>query len=320
MKRLSVLLCLFAGLGETAPVDASPLYASTAAGGRGELYILNPANGSVIQDVGPLNDANGTNFGVTGLAFHPVTGVLYGSTSGNTGTSLLIINPTNARVTVVGPYNFGGTMSDLAFTSSGQLYGISATGGANLYSINTISGQATEIGVSGFAFTQGGGIGISPGGIFYSTPLTQEFGTLDPTTGAYTHIANPVRPAGNTASYAALAFDGNTLYGINLGTPPHLVTFDSAGNVTDLGTTPNSIDGIAFQPPPVNATLSISFATNNIVVRWPGSASAFRLQQNTNVNTANWVANTNSVSQVNGTNQVTLPPSGSTLFFRLVYP
>src|SRR3954468_6749858 len=116
MKRLTVLLCLFAGVAKTTQVDASTLYASTAGSGPGELYILNPTNGSVIQDVGPLNDTNGTNYGVTGLAFHPVTGVLYGSTSGHTGTSLLIINPTNARVTVVGPYNFGGTMSDLAFS------------------------------------------------------------------------------------------------------------------------------------------------------------------------------------------------------------
>jgi hypothetical protein len=320
LKRPSVLLCLFAGLAASTPVDASTLYASTAAGGAGELYILNPANGSVIQDVGPLNDTNGANYSVTGLAFHPVTGVLYGSTGGRTGTSLLIINPTNAQVTVVGPYNFGGTMSDLAFSPSAQLYGISASGGANLYSINTSSGQATEIGISGFSTTSGGGLGISPNGVFYATPQTQEFGTFNPIDGTYTHITNPARPAGPSQSYAALAFDGNTLYGINLGTPPHLVIFDSLGNVTDLGTTPALIDGIAFVPPAVNAKLSISVATNTVIVSWPPSASAFRLQQNTNVNTTTWVSNANSVSQVNGTNQVTLPASGSKMFFRLVYP
>jgi len=275
----------------------------------------------MIQDIGPLNDTNGANFTVTGLAFHPVTRVLYGSTGGRTGASLLIINPTNARVTVVGPYNEGGaTMSDLAFTPSGQLYGISASGGANLCTINTSTGQATLVALSGLSFTSGGGLGISPGGVFYGTPQNPEFGTYNPTNGAYTHIANPVRPAGDNTSYAALAFDGNTLYGIDLGTPPHLVTLDSAGNVTDLGTTPDRIDGIAFQPPPASVNLSISLVTNTVIVSWPASASAFHLQQNTNVNTTTWVANTNSVSQVNGTNQVTLPPSGGTMFFRLVYP
>jgi hypothetical protein len=320
MKQLSLLCCLLAGMAATTPVDAATLYGSTAAGAPGELYILNPANGSVIQDIGPLNDANTNNYSVTGLAFHPVTGVLYGSTGGRSGTSLLIINPANARVTVVGSYNIGATMSDLAFSPSGQLYGISASGGANLCTINTANGQATVVGASGLSFTSGGGLGISPDGIFYATPQTQEFGTYNPTTGAYTHITNPARPAGDTASYAALAFDGGTLYGIDLGTPPHLVTFDSAGNVTDLGTTPNQIDGIAFQPPPASPALSIRLATNNVIVSWPASASAFHLQQNTNVNTTTWVANTNSVSQANGTNQVTLSPSGSAMFFRLVYP
>jgi hypothetical protein len=33
---------------------------------------------------------------------------------------------------------------------------------------------------------------------------------------------------------------------MDLGTPTHLVTFDSAGNVTDLGPSVASIDGIAF--------------------------------------------------------------------------
>src|SRR5947209_7180957 len=63
------------------------LYATSSAGGPGELYILNTLNGGVITDVGPTNDALLTNYPITGLAFHPTTGVLYGST-GNSGSSL----------------------------------------------------------------------------------------------------------------------------------------------------------------------------------------------------------------------------------------
>src|SRR5436309_191087 len=128
MKRFSVFLYALAGLAATNHVAASPLYGSTAAGGAGELYLLNPANGSAIQDIGPLNDTNGINYPVTGLAFHPVTGVLYGSLGGKIGTNLVTINPSNAVVTMVGPYNVGGTMSDLSFSASGRLYGISGSG------------------------------------------------------------------------------------------------------------------------------------------------------------------------------------------------
>ena len=46
----------------------------------GELYILNPVDGSVITDVGPLNDSQGNNYGLTGLRYDPDSGILYGIT------------------------------------------------------------------------------------------------------------------------------------------------------------------------------------------------------------------------------------------------
>jgi hypothetical protein len=55
-----------------------------------------------------------------------------------------------------------------------------------------------------------------------------------------------IKPAGSGASYGSLAFDGNTLSGMDLGTPTDLVTIDALGNVTDLGPSVNRIDGIAF--------------------------------------------------------------------------
>jgi Repeat of unknown function (DUF6923) len=259
MKTYTLMLCTLSVLGAAFPARASTLYGSTSAGGAGELWILNPANGAAVQDVGALNDSLANNYAVTGLAFDPVTGVLYGSTGGRTGTDLLTIDPTTALVTVIGSYNVGGaTMTDLAFDSAGNLYGISSVGGANLYTINLATGQATEVGPSGVSFTAGGGLAISPGGVFYGTPTSPQFGTYDPNSGAFNLLAPPSSyPAGVGTSYAALAFDGNTLYGIDLGTPPHLVTFDTAGNITDIGATPLRIDGIAFAPVPEAGTVSL---------------------------------------------------------------
>jgi len=246
------------------------LYGSTSAGSPGELWILNPANGSAIQDVGPLNDSLGHNYAVTGLAFDPLTGVLYGSTGGKSGTDLLTIDPSTALVTVVGSYSVpnGTTMSDLSFDSAGNLYGISSTGGANLYSINIATGQATEVGPSGVSFTSGGGLAISPGGVFYGTPTSSQFGTYDSTSGVYSNIANPTRPGGSGTSYAALAFDGNTLYGMDLAPTTHLVTIDpTTGAVTDLGASVSSIDGIAFSPVPEPGPLS-SLALGAALLLW----------------------------------------------------
>src|SRR6478609_6013902 len=175
MKILQTMCFLFGALAFAANSHAGTLYAATSAGGPGELYIINQATGAVVQDIGPLNDALTTNYPITGLAFSPVTGVLYGST-GNSGTVdgiLVKINPATALVTVVGPFNAGptntggspATMADIAFDSAGNLYGVTSIGGPNLYSINTTTAQATLVGANGVSTsTTGGGLAISPSG------------------------------------------------------------------------------------------------------------------------------------------------------------
>lgn len=261
----SALLCAAIFVLETfllvARTDAGVLYGSTASGGIGRLYVLNQATGAVVQDIGPLNDAS-FNYGMTGLKFHPTTGVLYGSThnsvSANPATlaRLVTINPSTAQVTVIGAYNLPAvgnparapTMTDLAFDSAGNLYGVGSIG-AQLYSINTGTGQATQIGNAGFSFTEGGGLAVSPAGVIYGTPTQTSFGTYDSTLGTFTNITNPAKPAG--LSYSALAFDGGALYGINNGPSAarRLVTIVPAtGAVTDVGATLNGIDAIAFAP------------------------------------------------------------------------
>jgi hypothetical protein len=251
-------------LATSATVDAATLYGATASGGPGELYILNPADGSAVQNVGPLNDVTGLNYPMTGLAFHPTTGLLYGSTGNNpaaTAGRFVTINPATAQVTFIGPFNAGpvndsgtpATMTDLAFDSAGNLYGVGSIGGPQLYSINIATGQATVIGNSGIASTTGGGLAISSGGVFYATPTASRFGTYDTTTGVYTNIAAPNRP-GNAGAFAALDFDpSGVLYAMHSapGSPPptNLVTIDPAtAAVTLLGPSVISLDAIAFGP------------------------------------------------------------------------
>ncbi len=326
MKSFRVFLCLLGISATVNRADAQTLYGATSSG-HGELYILNTATGGVITDVGPLNDSGAANYSVTGLAFNPTTGVLYGSTGGASGTQLLTINPATAAVTVVGSFNVGTiTMTDLAFDNLGNLYGISSSGGANLYSINTTTAQATIIGTSGLSFTEGGGLAISSSGIFYAAPIPGEYGTYNPTNGAYTHIAAPATPVGG-GSYGALAFNGSVLYGDNLyagstgGGATHLVTIDpTTGTVTDIGASVTHLDAIAFQPAPAAPTLTIQPTNNGVIIGWPASATGFRLIQNTNLNTTNWIANSTPTNVVGGTNQVTITPASGNSFFRLISP
>lgn len=274
MKITHLLFCALGTFVLAPRADAQVLYGAIASNSPGELFILNPATGATVQDIGPLNDSLGVNYGITGLAFNPVTGVLYGSTANGssygaaTKKQLVTINPATARVTVIGPFTAAasGTMTDLAFTAAGQLYGINSNGGANLNSINILTGAATQVGIAGPTFTAGGGLAISLAGVFSGTPTQTQYGTYDPTTGVYTNIGTPALPAGGGA-YAALAFDSlGTLFGLNSGpgSPPatHLVTIDPAtATVTDIGASVPALDAIAFGPAavPEPGTMALLF-------------------------------------------------------------
>jgi hypothetical protein len=255
--------------------EAGTLYAATASGATGDLYIIDQSTGAMVQHIGPLNDAASVNYPITGLAFHPVTGVLYGSTGNNPASTaglFVSINPATALVSVIGPFNAGpvntsgtpATMADIAFDSAGNLYGVGSIGGPQLYSINLANGQATVIGNTGLTSTTGGGLAINSGGTAYGTPTASRYGTYDLGTGAYTNINNPVKPGGGGA-YAALDFDGNVLYGLNSapGSPPptYLATIDAAGNVTPMGQSVNSLDAIAFLIPEPGTLLLSAIAS-----------------------------------------------------------
>src|SRR6476469_9657701 len=78
--RFTIMLrsafCALFVCGAVAIATASDLYAVSGQGAAGELYIINPATGATITDIGPLNDSTARNFGMTALAFDPVSGVL----------------------------------------------------------------------------------------------------------------------------------------------------------------------------------------------------------------------------------------------------
>jgi hypothetical protein len=257
----------------TGRVDAGELFGATAGDSGGELYVLDPATGGVVRDVGPLNDVAGRNYRVTGLSFHPGTGVLYGSTVDSptvdpaTTSRLVIIDPQTAQVAVVAPFRIGATnppatMLDLEFSRHGTLYGVPSVGSPTIVSIDIPTGRA-DGGGTGSPNAEGGGFAVNtewePTYIFpvYWSPFpdvlhwsfVQPFGTRP---GVYSgEITDVPRPVGG--NYGALDFNGQVLYGLNVGpgSSPvtHLVTFQwSPFGVTDVGRSVDGLEAIAFRP------------------------------------------------------------------------
>src|SRR5205814_10359349 len=104
------------------------LYAAQGGTGAGaHLFILNPATGAVVRDVGALTDAGGGAYGITGLQFNPATHLLYGATTPASVTNpshLVVINPTNGRVTDLGSFGFPESLADITIRA-GTMYGLS---------------------------------------------------------------------------------------------------------------------------------------------------------------------------------------------------
>jgi hypothetical protein len=271
----SLAACFFLSLlgwvaGDT---SAETLYVATGSGGNpGSLYTVDPAT-AAFSLVAPITNANGGGaIGVTGLAFDPVNGFLYGATGnnnfhGNTVfASLIVIDPATGVATVLG--KFGTNISDISFRSDATLFGYqgSGSGPRSLFTINLSNGAATAVGANDLTNTSGGGLAFNLVNTALYLSATHDTGTLDtlnPSTGARTAgptlTGSPIDAAAE-GSLNALAIDAaGTLYAVdsdrNDPSTSRLVTVDTGtGAITDLGALPANTDGIAFQAVPEPAT------------------------------------------------------------------
>ena len=124
--------------------DGGILYASgiTSTGGTApsDLRILNPATGQ-----STLIGMTGVNGPMSGLAYNPATGALFGIEGGMATTNnLFTINLSTGHATAIASTGFAG--GSLAFGPDGMLYAGSNTG--QLYRINPASHQVTLVGAS----------------------------------------------------------------------------------------------------------------------------------------------------------------------------
>ena len=164
---LAVLICLVAVAGTvTVRADAEVMYAVDGADfNPSSLHKLNATTGALVETIGPI----GFDF-VTGIAFHPTTGVLYGVTSGSEfsfGGDLITIDLNTGAGTLIGFHN--ALISDIAFDSTGTLYAwvfaivFPFTCCDALYTIDLTSGALSFVGTDDSIFTPGdfGGTGLA---------------------------------------------------------------------------------------------------------------------------------------------------------------
>jgi hypothetical protein len=251
---VSVSLCAVLAFAATASAREVLLGADGARGIPSNLYILDPSNGSVIQNLGPIG------FAVTGLAEDPITGTLYGSTAQrglggapNPG-SLITIDKTTGAGTQVGDLRPDEeSAADITFTPDGALFGWLEANSDDLVTIDKVTGAASIVGDSGLSTFGSGLASDSAGTLFFAGegdngPLR----TVNRATGVSAQIATLNGTTGDPI--AALAFDAaGTLFGVRIdfdppeARPTELVTINTAsGAINVLGPSVERLDAIAF--------------------------------------------------------------------------
>lgn len=260
MRAFFTALCL-AVLTFTLNAQQTLYVATGSKGAAGVLYTVNPST-AAFSMVAPLTTSTGV-IGMTGLAFNPLSGILYGVTGFESPTSprsLVTINPTTGASTVIGALLDAGsanTISDISFRSDGTLFGLSPS---TLYTVNLTTGALTSIGSTG-SNNPGGALAFNPAGaLFTAGSAAGNLSILNPATGARTvgpALTNSPH-AGTLGAMNAFAFSAtNILYGTDSDRAQNgattvavdLVTINtSTGVVTNIGVLPNDIDAIAFGP------------------------------------------------------------------------
>lgn len=205
-----------------------------------DLYTLDPLTGAVSSDIGPIG------YAITGLAFDPTSGILYGSTSNNSAAnpaSIITINTTTGAGTLVGAIGLGvfHAASDICFTSDGQMWGLDSSDG--LIKINKGTGVGTTIG--------GGSLFSSA----FDSDATDRF-LLVRNSNIYvlrqdatkTFLSTPVGWPGFTGTNSGSFGPDSLFYATNPGSPnPFLVTVDwISGTITSIGTTLSLIDALTW--------------------------------------------------------------------------
>jgi hypothetical protein len=259
LRRWAVAAVAIAAVAAAMPAPAQKLYAASvrtlAEGGSeaigGSLYAVALATGSATL-VAPIKLNGESSLGVTGLAVHPTSGVMYGITSPlsrTNPTSLVTIDPETGNARMVGSLRLSG--SDIAFNRMGILFTwLPET--HQLGVVNLDTGNVTPIGNAGPAGPPAG-LAIDATGTAYITAkgATGTVDTVDIATGAIT-VGPQIKGSPFDSTINSMTFTPSGLLlavNSNQGSPAatRLITINTAtGVVNTIGHLPDDTDALAF--------------------------------------------------------------------------
>ncbi len=119
----------------------------------------------------------------------------------------------------------------------------------------------------------------------------------------------------NTVNITGATNDTLTLNAVTAGDAGSYVVVVSNA----VGSVPSTAATLTINATPITLLVSRT-DVNTTLISWDVSLAGFVLQENSDLNTTNWLAVTNTVVVANGTNQVSVTPLINNRFYRLFHP
>jgi hypothetical protein len=166
------------------PVIVDLLGAQGGAQPTSDLYTVDSSTGGTTS-IGAIG------FAMTGLAFRPSDGVLFGVTSNQSASnprSLVTVDPVTGAGTLVGALGVSNGLADITFRSDDTLFGYTPST-RTLYTVNTTTGAATQVSSTAIPTSgQGYGIAFDSSDVLYVFPkgAAGVYYIVDPATGGLT--------------------------------------------------------------------------------------------------------------------------------------
>lgn len=319
----------------TNPIPVGPMaqYGEfiTTAGGYG--YILNPP-GINVYDLSAPTNAHAVGL-LTNAGRMVISGGFAYLACGSLGLWIYdVSNPTNPVALGHSTNNYGGIAADVA-VSGDYVYVANGTDGVRVFDV---SNPNAPFGVGPSGISAGAQLITISGNYAYVGVGLTNFPDYGTTIYDITSRTNPVKGGHINWLYGEMSLSGNYLYLAN-GT---IWIFDvsdfnnpiSAGYYTDGGEwytdikvkgayayvsglgLPLYVFWLGTQSPPHVGIRRYSNTT--VLLSWPTPSAAFSVQQSSDLRTDEWVTLTNSSSVVGSQNQVSVPASTHTTFYRLI--
>jgi DNA-binding beta-propeller fold protein YncE len=265
--RIALALAVaLGGLDLAARADAAPvLYGAAHSGSDGlsTFYSLDATTGAATA-IGAIGFER-----VSGMDFHPTTGVLYATAERSDGSDvpvLITIDLATGAGTEVAtlnggtPHSFGDAYADISFRSDGALYAyLEPSDGLGTLDVGT--GALTELGFTGVGGCCGNGIAFSGSDVLLHANEV-ELSELNQSTAVASYLATLGFPAGQVfPRVTALDFDPatGTLYAaVRRDFANYLATIDPlTGAVSSIGASVNGLDALAVFSVPEPGTLAL---------------------------------------------------------------